>query len=98
MVRGGGRVVGSQGMHAVTDSSNAFLVLRTSKLVEIVGPGLFLLFNLTSKPLGQGLLDQDSILRISGEVKINLTTPNSDHHFDVSLHKRPLNIRPPVNK
>ena len=40
MVRGGGRVVGPQGMHALTEASNAFLVLRTSKLVEIVGPGL----------------------------------------------------------
>jgi hypothetical protein len=39
MDRTGGRVAGPQALHPITDSANSFLVLRTSKLVEIVGPG-----------------------------------------------------------
>ena len=38
MERGGGRVVGAQALHSLSGSPNSFLVLRSSKMVEIVGP------------------------------------------------------------
>ena len=38
MDRTGGKISGPQSLHQLTKIPNAYIVLRTSKLVEIVGP------------------------------------------------------------